>query len=120
KAATVHVGGSSEEIVAAESDVAKGRCPERPFVILAQPSLFDETRAPAGPHTAWAYCHVPANSKIDMTDRIESQIEPFAPRFRDCILHRHIITAPDFEKYNPNYVVCDFCGRVRELRSLVA
>jgi phytoene dehydrogenase-like protein len=119
KAATLHLGGSAEEIVAAESEVAKGRCPERPFIILAQPSLFDETRAPAGQHTAWGYCHVPSNSKIDMTERIEAQIERFAPGFRDCILHRHTMTAPDFEKYNPNYVGGDIGGGVQDLVQIV-
>jgi phytoene dehydrogenase-like protein len=119
KAATLHLGGSAEEIVAAESEVAKGRCPERPFIILAQPSLFDETRAPAGQHTAWGYCHVPSNSKIDMTERIEAQIERFAPGFRDCILHRHTMTAPNFEKYNPNYVGGDIGGGVQDLVQIV-
>jgi phytoene dehydrogenase-like protein len=119
KAATLHLGGSAEEIVAAESEVAKGRCPERPFIILAQPSLFDETRAPAGQHTAWGYCHVPSNSKIDMTERIEAQIERFAPGFRDCILHRHTMTAPDFEKYNSNYVGGDIGGGVQDLVQIV-
>jgi phytoene dehydrogenase-like protein len=119
KAATVHVGGPAEQIVESENDVAKGRCPDRPFIILAQPSLFDETRAPAGQHTAWAYCHVPSNSKIDMTDRIESQIERFAPGFRDCILHRHVMTAPDFEKYNPNYIGGDIGGGIQDLTQIV-
>jgi phytoene dehydrogenase-like protein len=120
KAATLHLGGSAEEIVAAESEVAKGRFPERPFIILAQPSLFDETRAPAGQHTAWGYCHVPSNSNINMTERIEAQIERFAPGFRDCILHRHTMTAPDFETYNPNYVGGDIGGGIQDLVQIVA
>jgi phytoene dehydrogenase-like protein len=119
QAATVHVGGSAEEIAAAEDNVAKGRCADRPFVLLAQQSLFDASRAPEGKHTAWAYCHVPANSKIDMTDRIESQIESFAPGFRDCILARHAMTAPDFEKYNPNYVGGDISGGVQNLVQII-
>jgi len=120
EAATVHIGGTAEEIVEAERTVAQGRCPERPLVILSQPTLFDATRAPDGKHTAWAYCHVPSNSKIEMTERIETQIERFAPGFRDCILHRHIMTAPDFEKYNPNYIGGDISGGVQDILQIVA
>ena len=85
-AGTVHVGGTLEEVAAAEGAVFRGEHPDRPFVLLAQPSLFDSTRAPAGKHTAWGYCHVPHGSTIDMTGRIEAQIERFAPGFRDLIL----------------------------------
>ena len=120
KAATVHLGGPAEEIVEAERAVANGRCPERPFVLLSQPSLFDATRAPEHAHTAWAYCHVPSNSKIDMTDRIEAQVERFAPGFRDCILHRHIMTAPEMEGYNPNYVGGDISGGIQNILQIIA
>jgi phytoene dehydrogenase-like protein len=119
QAATVHIGASAEEIIEGESIVAKGRCPERPFVLLAQQSLFDETRAPQGQHTAWAYCHVPSNSKIDMTDRIESQVERFAPGFRDCILARHIMTATELESYNPNYIGGDITGGLQNLLQVI-
>ena len=120
QAATVHVGGSAEEIAEGERIVGKGRHPERPFVLLAQQSLFDETRAPAGKHTAWGYCHVPNNSKMDMTSRIESQIERFAPGFRDCILARHTITAPEFETYNANYVGGDMTGGLQNILQIIA
>jgi len=76
----------------------------------AQQSLFDATRAPEGKHTAWAYCHVPNNSKIDMAERIESQVERFAPGFRDCILGRHTFTAQEYEAYNPNYIGGDIAA----------
>ena len=78
------------EVAAAEAAVGRGEHPERPFVLVAQPSLFDPTRAPAGRHTLWAYCHVPAGSTVDMTDRIEAQIERFAPGFRDVVIARHV------------------------------
>jgi phytoene dehydrogenase-like protein len=103
-AGTVHVGGSLEEIEASEAMVARSLHPERPFVIVAQQSLFDPTRAPAGKHTGWAYCHVPNGSREDMTDRVEAQIERFAPGFRDLILARSTMTSHDMERYNPNYV----------------
>lgn len=109
-AATVHVGGPYPEVEAAERTVSRGGHPERPFVLLAQQSLFDPSRAPAGKHTAWGYCHVPNGSTVDMTDAIESQIERFAPGFRDVILERHVTTSMDFEAYNPNYVGGDIGG----------
>jgi phytoene dehydrogenase-like protein len=120
QAATVHVGGPAEEIAQSERTVAKGRCPERPFVLLAQQSLFDSSRAPHDRHTAWAYCHVPAYSKIDMTDRIEAQIERFAPGFRDCIIARHTMTTGQFEAYNPNYVGGDIGGGLQNWLQIVA
>ena len=89
-AGTVHVGGTLDEIRASEADVAAGRHPERPFVIVVQQSRFDPSRAPAGRHTGWAYCHVPSGSTVDMTDRIEAQLERFAPGFRDTILARSV------------------------------
>jgi phytoene dehydrogenase-like protein len=119
-AATVHVGGSAEEIAQGETMVAKGLSPERPFVLLAQPSLFDRTRAPVGKHTAWAYCHVPNNSKTDMTDRIEAQVERFAPGFRDCILDRHTMKPAEFEAYNPNYIGGDISGGLQNILQVIA
>lgn len=109
-AGTVHVGGTAEEIAAAEREVASGRHPERPFVLVAQQSLCDPTRAPAGKHTLWAYCHVPNGSTFDMTDRIEAQIERFAPGFRDLVLARSTITPADLEARNPNKVGGDIGG----------
>jgi phytoene dehydrogenase-like protein len=110
RAATVHVGGTLEEIAAAEAEVAAGRIPERPFVLLAQQSLFDPTRAPAGRHTVWAYCHVPNGSAVDMTDRILAQIERFAPGFRDRILAVSRLSPADLERYNANYIGGDIGG----------
>jgi phytoene dehydrogenase-like protein len=104
RAATVHLGSSLEEIAASERAAWRGEHSTRPFVILAQQSLFDPGRAPTGKHTAWAYCHVPNGSTIDMTQPIEAQIERFAPGFRDLILARHTYTASEMEAYNPNYV----------------
>ena len=110
RAGTVHLGGSLEEIAAAEAEVAAGRVPERPFVILAQPGLFDASRAPEGCSTAWAYCHVPQGSTVDMTDRIERQIERFAPGFRDRILARRTFDCAQLEAENPNLVGGDISG----------
>ena len=118
RAGTVHVGGTPDEIAAGERSVSRGVIPDRPFVLLAQQSLFDATRAPAGKHTAWAYCHVPSGSDVDMTGRIEAQIERFAPGFRDRILARHTFTAPQLEQYNANYIGGDINGGVQDLRQL--
>jgi len=115
---TVHIGGSWEEIAEAEREVWQGKHPERPFVLLAQHSVFDSSRAPKGKHTVWAYCHVPAGSTRDMSEKIEQQIERFAPGFRDLILARHKMTALDFEKYNPNYRGGDINGGVQDWRQL--
>ena len=115
-AGTVHVGGSYEEISAAESLVHSGEHSEYPFVIVAQQSLFDPTRAPTGKQVAWSYCHVPTGSLRDMTDTIEAQIERFAPGFRDLILARHVMGPPGFEDYNPNYVGGDIGGGAFSLR----
>ena len=120
RAGTVHLGGTMEEIAAGEGEVWRGRHPERPFVLLAQQSLFDPSRAPAGRHTGWAYCHVPNGSTVDMTERIEAQIERFAPGFRDLILARHTRTAADYERYNPNYVGGDINGGVQDLPQIFA
>jgi phytoene dehydrogenase-like protein len=120
QAATLHLGGTADEIIESERTVGNGRCPQKPFVLLSQPTLFDSTRAPQDKHIAWGYCHVPSNSKFDMTERIESQIERFAPGFRDTILARHTMSAPDFEKYNPNYVGGDISGGIQDLIQIVA
>lgn len=118
RAGTVHVGGTIEEIAEAEAATWRGEHPERPFVLVAQQSLFDPTRAPAGKHTVWAYCHVPNGSAEDMTDRLEAQLERFAPGFRDRILARHTRTAADMEAYNPNYVGGDINAGIQDLRQL--
>ena len=110
QAATVHLGGTLEEIAHSEKEMSQGRIAERPFVLLAQPSLFDATRAPAGKHTAWAYCHVPNASRIDMTERLENQIERFAPGFRDCILSRRVFTPADLEAADANLIGGDISG----------
>ncbi len=115
QAATVHLGGTFEEILASEQEVAQGGLPAKPFVILVQPSLFDPSRAPAGKHTAWAYCHVPNGSQVDMRERIEKQVERFAPGFRSHILAAHTITAAEYETYNPNYVGGDINTGAQDL-----
>ena len=118
RAATVHLGGTLREIVRAEQGAFRGQHSERPFVILAQPSLFDDTRAPAGQHTAWAYCHVPHGSTLDVSARIESQIERFAPGFRERVLARHVMAPAALEHYNANYVGGDISGGVQDWRQL--
>jgi len=116
RAGTVHLGGTLEEIAASEHDAWNGRASDRPFVLLAQPSLFDEMRAPRGKHVAWTYCHVPNGSTADMLPRIEQQIERFAPGFRDRILARHVLTPVDLERRNPNLVGGDIGMGVMDLR----
>ncbi|GAA4362873.1 NAD(P)/FAD-dependent oxidoreductase [Hymenobacter saemangeumensis] len=118
EAGTVHLGNTLAEITAAERAVARGRHPEKPFVLLAQQSLFDSSRAPAGKHTAWAYCHVPNGSRVDMTAAIEQQVERFAPGFRDRILARHTFDTGQLEAYNPNYVGGDINGGRLDLSQL--
>jgi phytoene dehydrogenase-like protein len=118
RAGTVHLGGTAAEIAASEDAVWRGEAPERPFVLVAQQSLFDSTRAPAGKHTLWAYCHVPNGSYVDMTERIEAQIERFAPGFRELIRERRVMSPADVEAYNPNYVGGDINGGVQDLRQL--
>ncbi len=115
-AGTVHLGGTFEEVAQGESEVAAGRHPERPYCLVAQPSVIDATRAPAGCHTLWAYCHVPSGSDFDMTERIESQIERFAPGFKDLVLAKVTRTARDGEQHNPNYVGGDVNGGLANLR----
>lgn len=110
RAGTVHIGGSLEEIIISEREVSRSRHPERPFVILAQPSLFDSTRAPEGRHIVWVYCHVPNGSTVDMTDRIENQIERFAPGFRARILARTKRFPSDLQSENPNLIGGDING----------
>lgn len=110
QAGTVHLGGTYEEIAESEREQARGRISEKPFVLLAQNSLFDDSRAPQGKHIAWAYCHVPNNSTVDMTTRIENQIERFAPGFRECILAKSILPPAALENHNANYVGGDING----------
>lgn len=118
EAPTVHVGGTLAEITAAEAAVWRGEHPDRPFVLLVQPSLVDRSRAPAGRHTGWAYCHVPAGSTVDLTDVVERQVERFAPGFRDRILARHVIGTADLERDNPNYVGGAITGGVSDLAQM--
>ncbi|HLJ81592.1 MAG TPA: NAD(P)/FAD-dependent oxidoreductase, partial [Ktedonobacterales bacterium] len=118
RTATVHLGGTLDELEQARRLDWQGRPAQRPYVLLAQPSLFDPTRAPEGKHVAWAYCHLPFASTADMTARIEAQIERFAPGFRDRILARHTMTASQMEAYNPNYVGGDINGGLADLLQL--
>ena len=115
QAGTVHLGGSLAEIAASERTMGRRQHAERPYVLVAQQSRFDDTRAPAGQQTLWAYCHVPDGSTVDMTERIESQIERFAPGFRDLILARHVHNTADFERYNANYIGGDINGGAQDL-----
>ncbi len=118
QAGTVHLGNSIAEIAVTEQQTWQGQHPEKPFVLLAQQSLFDNTRAPLGKHTAWAYCHVPNGSVRDMTDRIENQVERFAPGFKDIILARHTMNTAEMEAHNPNYIGGDIGGGVTDLGQL--
>jgi phytoene dehydrogenase-like protein len=120
RAGTVHVGGTMEEIGQAERDAWNGKAPEQPFVLLAQPSLFDTTRALAGCHTAWGYCHVPHGSTVDMLPRIERQIERFAPGFRDRVIARSVSQPADIERHNANLVGGDIGAGVSDLAQLIA
>ena len=118
--ATVHLGGTFEEIARSEADIAAGRHPERPYCIVAQQGVVDPSRAPAGKQALWGYCHVPSGSTVDMADRIEAQIERFAPGFRDLILARSVRTAAEVERHNPNYVGGDVGGGSGTLRQTLA
>jgi len=118
EAATVHLGGTLAEIATSEQMIWHGQHPDRPYVLLAQHSLFDDTRAPTGKHTVWAYCHVPNGSTIDMTDAIERQIERFAPGFRDRILARHTMNTTAIEAYNANYIGGDINGGAQDILQL--
>jgi phytoene dehydrogenase-like protein len=115
RAGTVHVGGMLDEIAASEAAAWQGRIADRPFVLLSQPTLFDPSRAPADKHVAWGYCHVPSASTVDMLDRVERQIERFAPGFRDCVLARSIMTTADVEAHNANLVGGDIAAGVMDL-----
>lgn len=118
QAGTIHIGNTLEEIAGSERLTAKGAHAEKPFVLLAQQSLFDATRAPQGKHTAWAYCHVPAGSTKDMTSIIEQQVERFAPGFKDRILARHTFNSAELEEYNPNYIGGDINGGIIDIGQL--
>jgi phytoene dehydrogenase-like protein len=120
RAGTVHVGGPIEEVATSEQAAWKGEVPERPYLIVTQPGRFDPTRAPEGCSTAWAYCHVPNGSTADMTERIEAQIERFAPGFRDCVLARAVSAPADIERYNPNYVGGDITGGAQDFWQVFA
>jgi len=117
-AGTVHVGGTLQEIANGEQQIWNGKHSEKPYVLLAQQSLFDDTRAPEGKHTAWAYCHVPNGSTVDMTFNIENQIERFAPGFKERILAKHTMNTLQVEEYNPNYIGGDINGGVIDLGQL--
>jgi phytoene dehydrogenase-like protein len=119
RAATVHLGGSFDEIAASEAAMRSGQHADRPFVLLSQPSLFDPARAPQGRHTAWAYCHVPNSSKFDMLSRLEDQIERFAPGFRDCILARRVLSPAALEEMDANLVGGDIGGGTMDLRQFL-
>jgi phytoene dehydrogenase-like protein len=117
-AGTVHLGGTLDEIVASEAAVAVGRYPEMPYMVTAQQSLFDPSRAPGDNHTYWAYCHVPNGSTVDMTQAMENQIERFAPGFRDLVIERRTMDPAEMERHDPNYVGGDINGGSAELRQL--
>ncbi len=119
RAGTVHIGGTLEEIAASEFAARHGRIAEHPFVLLSQPTVFDPTRAPAGKHIAWAYCHVPNGSDFDMLSRLEAQIERFAPGFRDCVLARHVFTPAALESADANLVGGDIAGGASTLKQFV-
>ena len=118
RAGTVHLGNTLNEVVASEQATSTGQHPDKPFVLLTQPSVFDSTRAPAGKHTAWAYCHVPNGSQRDMTEAIERQVERFAPGFRDLILERHTMDTAQLQTYNPNYIGGDINGGIIDIGQL--
>jgi phytoene dehydrogenase-like protein len=119
RAATVHLGGTFEEIERGRTQEWAGQPADRPFVLLVQPTLFDPSRAPAGKHVGWAYCHVPNGSTVDMTDRVEAQVERFAPGFRDRILARHVMSPADLERHNPNLIGGDIGGGEAWLRQVL-
>lgn len=118
QAGTIHLGNTLEEIVASEQLTSQGKLPEKPFVLLAQQSLFDRSRVPDEKQTVWAYCHVPNGSTADMTNQIEMQVERFAPGFRDLIIGRHTMNAAQMEDYNSNYIGGDINGGIIDIRQL--
>jgi len=119
RAATVHLGGGASEITASEAAIRSGKHAERPFVLLAQPSLFDTTRAPHGKHTAWAYCHVPFGSKVDVLENLEHQIERFAPGFRDTVLARRVLSPAALEAMDANLIGGDIGGGALDVRQFL-
>jgi phytoene dehydrogenase-like protein len=120
KSATVHLCGKYEEVAESEKTIWSGIHPTRPFVLLAQQSVFDDSRAPEGKHTAWGYCHVPNGSTQDMTPIIEAQVERFAPGFKDIILKRHVMNTSDMEDHNPNFIGGDVLGGAQDWKQLFA
>lgn len=118
-AGTVHVGGSRAEMAEAENLVAAGKHPDRPYVLVSQPSGFDASRAPEGRHILWTYCHVPAGSTVDMAEAVTAQLERFAPGFRDLVVQVHVTTAAGLADYNENYVGGDFAAGLMDLRGLI-
>ena len=119
-AGTVHAGGTRAEVAASEAEVAAGRHPDKPYVLVSQPSLFDSSRAPHGRQVLWSYCHVPNGSTRDMTEAVVRQIERFAPGFRDVVVRSHAMTAADLAQYNANYVGGDFSGGAVTIPQLLA
>ena len=120
KAGTVHVGGTIDEIAQSEREMWEGIHSGRPFVLAAQQSVCDDSRAPKGNHTFWAYCHVPKESTVNMTEVIEGQLERFAPGFKDCVLERHTMNCADYQSYNPNFIGGDIIGGVSDWRQGVS
>jgi phytoene dehydrogenase-like protein len=118
--ATLHLGGDFSELALSEAQVNQGQAPERPYVLVSQPSLFDSTRTGDQRHTLWAYCHVPAQSPEDMTERVEAQIERFAPGFRNLILARHTMNPAAVERHNPNYIDGSIAGGLMDWRQTFA
>jgi phytoene dehydrogenase-like protein len=119
-AGTIHLGGTMTELVLAEREAWHGRVAERPYVLVVQPSVFDDTRAPAGKHTLWAYCHVPNGSTVDMRDRMEAQIERYAPGFRECVIARSALAPADMERRNENLVGGDIAGGAADFAQFIA
>jgi phytoene dehydrogenase-like protein len=118
RAHTVHLGGTLDEIAASEHAPLDGKVPEKPFVLLVQPTLYDPSRAPEGKHVAWAYCHVPFGCDVDMTRAIEDQVERFAPGFRDLVLERSVMPPSALEAHNPNLVGGDISAGAMTLRQV--
>jgi len=119
KATTLHLGGTAQEIARSESELWQGKHPERPFVLMVQPTVADKSRAPQGMQVGWAYCHVPNGSSFDMTGRIEAQVERFAPGFKSLILARHARNCVEYQQYNANFVGGDINGGVQDLRQFL-
>ncbi|MEP6779183.1 MAG: NAD(P)/FAD-dependent oxidoreductase, partial [Gemmatimonadaceae bacterium] len=120
RAGTIHIGGSLDEIAQSEGEIVSGKHAERPYLIVVQPSLIDDSRAPKGQHTLWAYCHVPRGSTFDMRERIENQLERFAPGFRDCVIGRSSLAPADLERNNASIVAGDIAGGAGDLMQIYA